>query len=1811
MTDNRRMAEWILGNLTDAERSNLARLACARYFDRQVFAAVNPPASELTYEHITRLPIVQRYRSDTDAYELIGGLGPSLIASLTDQQHRDVSASLYQLYRDSDDIEALYHLFVADAGSADQRLHALFQEADEQFDLPRCHLLLQVAMERQAYVTSAMRKRFRSLLRRLETRRLWAEERYSTVFYVERADVESALRDLLDNHSDTWILHVHAPGGRGKTMFIDAAISRMCAPDIPCAKIDFDYVIHTVAVSREPWRLIIRIAEQLAVQLEDRALADLVDEYRDLVASDFSLAALPRGRGVPGQPTRERSSLTDELTTRFASIVTDRMGSDPVLLVFDTLENALHSPGTDIGRIAETLARIRELVTGLRVILAGRFNLANRVMSMTMTLASEARVVEIPPFSPAEAETYLRVQRRIDRADLIEAIAEKANGNPLKLALLADEAAVDPALDAASVLAFPRADLFYLVDRVIDRIEDRRVRWLVRWGVLPPRLEQEFFQGVLWPLLAEQLSGRNVIDVLDNDPQLLRERGAFTLADQDIGNPDALWQHLEQYVSAASWVSRAGHGERAVVFHPDVRQPMREILREHQPTVWSHVHQQACTWWSKRAYAAGPHRDERLSSVRAAMFHALRQTEQGDDSALATWGALTTEYAGDYELAAELAREVLDAQRELTDAGHSPVAPELRAAAYLALAADLLKEEPGVARQHVASADALISGESPVALRAQHSVIRGAVQVALGEVRPAETLLHDALTMPGIRPVDQLLAQQSLGVLFDERDPTHSLRHRHRAWQLARDQVPALAPTARAEFWQYALHCERYDLLEPLSSHEKLQYLLAVGRIDGAAEVLHQLPADERDATMHAWVHLEQGEPMEASAALGAAADMLNAATSADHLSAWAIARAQLCDLEQALLHGDLVARRLVNGRAVWQLAIALARACAQHGAFRTAERLLASLSEPAPSWDLWIARDLMRIGVLHGQKRVDDARPLWTRTVDDIRAESAPALTPSVRVFATVVGILMGDDADAAIARVCDVLAEVQPASRRLRLLDGFRAVAFPELAAHTRDRLYDLVAPAHADTDLGAIQQIRWAVLLRLAGRRSQAKAHLCQLLARADGPVARLAWSELDQLGELPDEARPVALDRYQSEPAFVGVVSLERAERLFRYDRENPEMDHLLDVCNRTLPGTAVAPWRIRFGRIRKQQWQVQSIENSGNLIDENRGSVPPRRSPQLSPSKQAPPLPLIPLSAPANPPAASPAAPPPPPAPAPKAITRRSLLDVASYSLSAESEQTAAVDDEDLHAAGEDASEDASDERDRRSDAAMEPLKPQSRRRRQRRPHPDEPHTVGIQWESPTAWRVTTAAGDTLVHRLDGALASLRQGRTDALFPADFTRTLPAHWREVAHELGPLLALWGEIDIPATRDSEPGDTHLFVNAPNAPWVPFELASVDEQVIARSVCMLRHSRRSPALPAAARARLWLVDERGHGLEDSGPDSWHACYRRADLLPEVISPQHAAYGLARDVDGPSIIHLSGALHTYRNRVYLHMHEHAGTSGQAVAVHPQQLARALAGASHFLVVLSIRRPSSPAEQARQLILRNVFANQLVSAHPGGAVLGIGLAEPEHEGIVVRTVVDHLVREESLGTMIHALHEWAATDLWRITASSRAMAPEQISSLVEQATQAGLLRQRARLLRGMPRAAVRELPLVTHDPSAQLASDLANLGRLADDGHQHGLQQWIENAVEVTHIAEDSSPDALGKLRTELQGLLASRAQSGPGSPAAPPEQDEREASRYMTAVCAFEQILPFAGSVLFCNHPEISLPIAPSNRQPGDSAQ
>ena len=77
-------------------------------------------------------------------------------------------------------------------------------------------------------------------------------------------------------------------------------------------------------------------------------------------------------------------------------------------------------------------------------------------------------------------------------------------------------------------------------------------------------------------------------------------------------DPVGLWQHMEQYVAASSWVSRASGGN-GVVFHPDVREPMRAILRDHQRPVWTAAHQRAMDWWLERALAAAPR--ERLTAT--------------------------------------------------------------------------------------------------------------------------------------------------------------------------------------------------------------------------------------------------------------------------------------------------------------------------------------------------------------------------------------------------------------------------------------------------------------------------------------------------------------------------------------------------------------------------------------------------------------------------------------------------------------------------------------------------------------------------------------------------------------------------------------------------------------------------------------------------------------------------------------------------------------------------------------------------------------------------------------------------------------------------------------------------------------------------------------------------------------------------------------------------------------------------------------------------------------------------------------------
>ena len=388
----------VLTSLDSDELEALGRLACARYFDRDVFVALGGEHLGLSFDHIIRLPIVERFAADRDNYQLIRDVREALISELAFEEYQKTCKRLYELYRDRDDVEALYHLFAIDAATACRRLMEMFSAAEATFDLARCHRLVRTAKARSAYLTPGLHFALRELERRLAAYWLWAEGRYRTVSYVERDETRSALAGLLAARAESWLLHVHGPAGAGKSMFVDHAIARRLCPDIPCAKIDFNYVVDPVAAMGEPWRLVLRMAEQLAIQLDDRSLTQLAGEYRPILEANFSAYALPRERASSARSVTEATPGTDDIVTRFGDMVSLCTGSEPVVLAFDTLDVAATGSAANIEPLLDVLIRLRQRIHGLRVIFSGRHELT----SLRPDARAGFQVLELWPL-PADA----------------------------------------------------------------------------------------------------------------------------------------------------------------------------------------------------------------------------------------------------------------------------------------------------------------------------------------------------------------------------------------------------------------------------------------------------------------------------------------------------------------------------------------------------------------------------------------------------------------------------------------------------------------------------------------------------------------------------------------------------------------------------------------------------------------------------------------------------------------------------------------------------------------------------------------------------------------------------------------------------------------------------------------------------------------------------------------------------------------------------------------------------------------------------------------------------------------------------------------------------------------------------------------------------------------------------------------------------------------------------------------------------------------------------------------------------------------
>ena len=598
--------------LPEGERACSNRCAAVRAFDADMVEKVLRPAipddedRRFPFEELIRREVVEPVPRARGMYRLRdgarrehfqawvqdeGGLGqgePTLPRAI-----EDLSRALVAYYRGlapEPALEVLYHLVAADRAEARALFRRLYDEADARFDLACCADLVGTLEGRGPILGRELKADLDDTSAYLKTRSLWATEYYQTIQYYERPVPGREFRDFLDDAS-RWILQVYATGGMGKTMFLRWALARKCVPGrFPCARIDFDFV-DPVAATQEPWLLLLEVADQLNSQFPRNPFREMLDEFNEyrLILGRRGLA-MPSGRPSEARPPGDvsREHLKRNVPERFLAVLRDLKLARPVVVLFDTLEDVvLNQP--------DRLLALLDLVDGLhrdhediRLVLAGRYDLREKVEGFAARFGARTRSLPMSPFSDDEARGYLEEKRGLSPALPLAEVISKSGGNPFKLALYADLLRAHPETPGDEILDYPDADLAYLIKRIIDRIDDPHLHWLLRYGVIPRRLTRAYLEAVMVGRLKEAMAGAWPSDDPGRDP--VPEAKKKVLFRTDLGASaqtldwSELWMKLAQYASPQyAWVSQVGNDRDTVVFHGDVVNPMRRLLRKHQP----------------------------------------------------------------------------------------------------------------------------------------------------------------------------------------------------------------------------------------------------------------------------------------------------------------------------------------------------------------------------------------------------------------------------------------------------------------------------------------------------------------------------------------------------------------------------------------------------------------------------------------------------------------------------------------------------------------------------------------------------------------------------------------------------------------------------------------------------------------------------------------------------------------------------------------------------------------------------------------------------------------------------------------------------------------------------------------------------------------------------------------------------------------------------------------------------------------------------------------------------------------------------
>ncbi len=210
----------------------------------------------------------------------------------------------------------------------------------------------------------------------------------------------------------------------------------------------------------------------------------------------------------------------------------------------------------------------------------------------------------------------------------------------------------EPTLTADLIEKDRRVDLAFLIRRVVNHIHDLRLRWVLRYGVIPSNLTLEFLSEVLAGPLQDELWKRTRDDAHKGLPMSLEQTGPFRRISEgsdpqaETGAPldlSVLWEALKQYASSASWVREEG---KALIFTPDVLEPMRGLLLEQEKHVFLPLHRRAFDYFVAKAEAAAKSGQDALPWYRQAVFHDFQHRGEDAGKLCAPWSRRTSRPCG-------------------------------------------------------------------------------------------------------------------------------------------------------------------------------------------------------------------------------------------------------------------------------------------------------------------------------------------------------------------------------------------------------------------------------------------------------------------------------------------------------------------------------------------------------------------------------------------------------------------------------------------------------------------------------------------------------------------------------------------------------------------------------------------------------------------------------------------------------------------------------------------------------------------------------------------------------------------------------------------------------------------------------------------------------------------------------------------------------------------------------------------------------------------------------------------------------------